>query len=253
MPDTWLSKPIEHGDITQSTAIDKTSVSLKTGIWSDHPLLRSIAGTLWERMTLTIYEADPANLGAKEAIFTGHVRGVKRRSGSLQATIDGAAAVFDRVIPRTLMQVRDNWALGEDGNGLDVADWTFTATATAQADEVVTLGSLSWPGGTLPTIAANYFALGYAIRPAPNYARIPIMSSTLLSAGSLTVTLAYAPSPALSGSESGWSLIPGYDGTIDTAEDKFANEDNFGGFPFVPIAAPNLIAVKRQTGNAGKK
>jgi len=250
---TWTAKQIEHGDITQSTAIDKTSVSLKTGIWTDNPLLRSVAGTLWERMTLTIYEADPTDIAGKEAIFTGHVRGVKRRSGSLQATIDGAAAVFDRVIPRTLMQTRDNWALGEDGNGLDVADWTFTGTATSQADEVVTLDTLAWPGGALPTLAANYFALGYAVRPAPNYARIPIISSTAESGGSLTVTLAYAPSPAVTTSEVLWQLIPGYDGTIETAEDKFANGDNFGGFPFVPIAAPNLIAVKRNSGNAGKK
>lgn len=253
MSTTWLSKPIEHGDIVESAAIDRNAVTLRTGIWSDHPLLRSIAQTMWERMTVTIYEAAPSNLGAKQAIFTGHVRAVKRRSGNLQATVDGAAAVFERLVPRTLMQTRDNWALGEDGNGLDVADWTFAVTATAQTDEVVTLGTLSWPGGALPTIAANYFALGYAIRPAPNYARIPIVSSTLLSAGSLTVTLAYAPSPALSGSESGWSLIPGYDGTIETAEDKFGNADNFGGFPFVPNASPNLIAVKKNTGNSGKK
>lgn len=250
---TWLSKPIEHGEIVESAAVERSSVNLRTGIWSDHPLLRSIAGKLWERMTVTIYEADPGNLGAKRAIFTGHVRGVKRRSGSIQATVDGAAAVFDRVIPRTLMQTRDNWALGEDGNGLDVADWTFTGTATAQSAQTVTLDTIAWPGGTLPTIAANYFALGYAVRPAPNYARIPIMSSTLLSSGSLTVTLAYAPTPAVSASEPLWQLIPGYDGTIETAESKFGNADNFGGFPFVPIAAPNLIAVKRNTGNAGKK
>ena len=151
------------------------------------------------------------------------------------------------------MQPRDNFGLFETGNDLDPADWTFTADATAQSAEVITLASLVLPGGTLPTIAAEYFSLGYAVRPSPNYARIPIVSSTAESGGGLTVTLAYAPSPAVTTTETGWEIIPGYDGTIETAEDKFANEVNFGGFPRVPVATPNLVAVKRNTGNSGKK
>jgi hypothetical protein len=251
---TWNAKPIEHGDITGSVPGDRSSVQIKTSIWADNPLLKAISGTLWERIECTIYECNPTNVDAtKTAIFTGYVRGIRRRSGSIQATVDGAGAVLSRMVPRTLMQMRDNFALGEDGNELDVADWTFTAVATAQTDEVVTLDTLTWPGGTLPTIAAEYFALGYAIRPAPNYARIPIASSTALSSGEVEVTLAYGPSPAITTSESGWKLMPGYDGTFETAEDKFSNGDNFGGFPFVPIASPNLVAVQKDPANAGKK
>jgi hypothetical protein len=250
----YVPKPIEHGDITGSVPGDRSSVQIKTGIWTDNPLLKAISGTLWERLECTIYECNPNSVDAtKEAIFTGYVRGIKRRSGSIQATVDGAGAVLSRMVPRTLMQMRDNFALGEDGNELDVADWTFTAAPTAQVGNVVTIAGLSWPGGTLPTIAAEYFALGYAIRPTPHYARIPIASSTALASGELTITLAYAPSPEIEFGESGWQLIPGYDGTFETAEDKFSNGDNFGGFPFVPIASPNLVAVQKDPANAGKK
>jgi len=250
----FSSAQIEHGDIVDGSLYESSKTQIRTGIWDDNPLLRAIAGTLWERIGCVVYECDPADpFGTKRVVFRGQVRGIQRRSGSLSASVESFGALMSRKVPRTLMQPRDNFALFEDGNDLDPADWTFEADATAQSGEVITLASLTWPGGTLPTIAAEYFALGYAIRPSPNYARIPIVSSTAESGGGLTVTLAYAPSPAITSTETGWEIIPGYDGVFDTAEDKFSNGDHFGGFPRVPIATPNLVAVKRNTGNSGKK
>lgn len=250
---TYTAAQIEHGEIADSGLWDASKVSIRTGIWATNPLVRVIAGTLWERLECVIKEADPTNVPGARVIFRGFVRAVQRRSGSIQADVDSLSALFSRKVPRTLMQNRDNFALGEIGNDLSLAAWTFTASATAQTAEVVTLNSFTWPGGALPTMAAEYFALGYAVRPAPNYARIPILSSTARTAGALQITLAYAPSPAVTTTETEWKLVPGYDGTFTTSEAKFANGDHFGGFPFIPAAAPNLIAIKRNTGNSGKK
>jgi hypothetical protein len=99
-------------------------------------------------------------------------------------------------------------------------------------------------------LAANHFALGYIVRPSGQ--RIPILSSGAESAGDFTLTLAWAPAPPLAIDET-WVVVPGYDGTLATADTKFTNVENFRGFPFAPTTNPSVIPLKKDADSQGKK
>jgi hypothetical protein len=252
--------PIEHGEIQDNPLTEQSRVSLRFRYTNPGGELDGVVdaylGLTFERRTCIISECDPANvIATKSVIFHGYVTRLTKDGPFFNLEAVGAGGLFERRFPRTLLQPGDNWELFSDANGLDIADWTFTANATSQTGTAVTLNTFTWPGGALPTIGANYFALGYIVRPSTGE-KIPILSSTAISAGAVTLTLATAPTPAVSGTESGgnaWSVIPGYDGTLDTATDKFANEDYFGGFKFAPATNPSLVPVKKDNTSTGKK
>lgn len=249
---------IEHGEIQDNpmTEQSRTSIRLRQNAALFPDLEALYLGELFSRIACIIYECDPASVAAtKAAIFYGYLTRITKDGPFFTLEAVGAGSLFERRFPRTLLQPGDNWEIFSDANGLDIADWTFTAEATSQSGTVVTLDSFTWPGGALPTIGADYFALGYIVRPSTGE-KIPILSSTAISAGEVELTLATAPTPAVSGTESGgnaWSVIPGYDGTLETATDKFANEDYFGGFPFAPATNPSLVPVKKDNASTGKK
>jgi len=49
------------------------------------------------------------------------------------------------------------------------------------------------------------------------------------------------------------ALYPGYDGQAVTAQTKFNNyQQNFGGFPFMPVGNPTVLRITQPTGG-GKK
>lgn len=252
--------PIEHGEIQDSPLTEQSRASLRLryllGGGELDGLLDAYLNRNFVRNTCIISRCDPANVTAsKEVLFYGYVTRLAKDGPFFNLEAVGAGTLFERRFPRTLLQPGDNWELFSDANGLDIADWTFTANATSQTGVSVTLNTFTWPGGALPTIGANYFALGYIVRPSTGE-KIPILASTAISAGAVTLTLATAPTPAVSGTESGgnaWSVIPGYDGTIATATAKFSNEDYFGGFPFAPATNPSLVPVKKDNASTGKK
>jgi hypothetical protein len=166
----------------------------------------------------------------------------------------GSGSLFERRVPRTMMQPHDNYALFDAGNGLVKADWTFSAILAGIAGNVLTFDTITWPGGALPAIGDEYFALGYIERPAAAFERIPIASSTTLAGGELTVTLAHGfARTAPAAPEAGWKLIPGYDGLKSTSVAKFGNLANFGGFPYMPKTNPSIVPVKQDNGSSGKK
>ena len=71
---------------------------------------------------------------------------------------------------------------------------------------------------------------------------VPIVRSSAVSGGAVTVTLSRDPSPF---PEVGLAvaLWPGCDGIASTCQAKFGNWLNFGGHPYRPVANPSLVKV----------
>ncbi len=251
----YESRQVEHGEITDEVAWETNKCAMKCRTWANHPLHRVLYGTLSERLELIIGRGVPSDpVTGYEVIFRGWITTASFEGPWITAQAESFGTLFSRQVPRTLLQPTDNFALFDSANGLLKADWTFSARLTNIAANVLTLDTLSWTQGDLPAMAAEYFAMGYVERPAASFERIPVVSSTALAGGALTVTLARAlivTAPALP--EVGWSLIPGYDGLLETAEDKFDNATHFGGFHFMPADNPSLVAMQRETGGSSKK
>lgn len=246
---------IEHGDISETSALEDSGTSLRFRYSAANPIAKLLLNTSTERIQVKIRHVQPASPWTnEETIFTGYVTRAAIDGAFVTAELKSTGNLMARRVPRILLQVSDNATLFDALNGLDIADWTFSARLTAVSGTTLTFDTFSWPGGALPTIGADYFAMGYLARPAgSNFERISIVSSTALSAGSLTVTLARALSDTTTMPETGWSLFPGYDGYVDTADSKFGNKVNFAGFPFMPATNPSIVPAKKEAASAGKK
>lgn len=246
------------GSITEGSVWDRTAVTFRCRTRSDNPLLRLIRGTASERITLTILEVTPGAVGVEwtneETIFHGVITQASVDGAFIEATADSFGRTFGVRIPRMLMQTGDNWELFGEGNDLRREEWTFAARLTAVSGTTLTFDSFTWPQGSLPTIAAHYFAGGYVERPAgSSFERIPIASSTAMSGGALQVTIVNLLASSPTTPETGWSLVPGYDGQYETLDQKFGASEDFGGFPEIPATNPTIVPRKKDTTTAGKK
>lgn len=250
----YSSVAIGLEDLTDGLAWESTDCRVRLRNIAGNPIGRLLTRTANARLGLVVAEGKPTNPGTSYSVlFRGWVTTASLKGPWLDVDAAGFGSLFTRQIPRTLMQPTDNYALFDAGNRLVRADWTFTCRAFDLTGLVLSVDTITWPGGALPAIGANYFALGYLERPGA-LERIPIMASTALAAGVVTVTLAHAPTavaPVLP--EAGWKLVPGYDGLSATATAKFNNLANFGGFPEVPSTDPSLVPVKKSSGGGGKK
>lgn len=250
----YVSSPIEHDEITDGMAWESNSCQVKFRSAANHPLLRLIYRTATDRLEFIIAKVVPGAPATNYAvIFRGWITGATFEGAWITAKADSFGTLFSRNVPRTIIQQGDNFALFDAGNRLVRANWTFTARLTAVAGNVLTFDTLTWPPGALPAIGANYFALGQIERPT-NVERIPVVASTAIAGGVVTLTLQHgfmelAPAPP----ENGWLLTPGYDGLYDTAVNKFSNGVNFGGFPFVPDVNPSLIQLANNLTGGSKK
>jgi hypothetical protein len=256
----YLAEVVEHDEVTDGMAWNASGCSVKLRSWAGNPLLQLITRTATDRMEFIIAKAIPpvgvGDVTGYEVIFRGWVTSATINGAWVTADVQGFGSLFSRAMPRTILQTVDNYALFDTGNRLVKANWTFTARLTAVVGNVLTLDTLTWPGGALPAMPNNYFALGSVERPLAGggVERIPLVSSTAIAGGVVTVMMAHAfmqAAPALP--EAGWKLVPGYDGYYGTATGKFGNGVNFGGFPFIPSTNPSLVPIQTNQSSGSKK
>lgn len=253
---TYEARPVEHGELVDGALWDRDQATVRCRWWSGNPLGMLLDRTATERLELVIAEARAGNpVTNYEVLFRGWLESVQFRGAFVEASARGQGTLFERKVPRTLMQVTDNYALFDAGNRLVKADWTFTGRLIAVSGRTLTFDTLSWPGGALPSIGAEYFALGYVERPpGASFERVMVASSAALVGGELTVTLAHDLGRGVPTTpEAGWKLVPGYDGLLATATGKFNNKVNFGGFPALPATNPTLSVYKQTTAPDSKK
>ena len=137
--------------------------------------------------------------------------------------------------------------------GLALADWTFNAVVVSVASNVVVIGTITRAiGGAMPAgfAALDWFALGWlGWLSGGNPLRDSVLTSTAISSGQVTLTLARAIVLTVGQAV---TVAPGCDRLGQTCRTKFANYDNFRGFEWMPSVSPSF-KIPQSTAGGGKK
>lgn len=259
----WTAAPISHSEIRQSVQLDRDELVLeaRAETWSSEFLPGRLSG----RVLLDVYECDVSGGAGSNVVlrWSGEVSRISSQGPRIRASCAGPYALFDRPVPRLVMQGGCNHTVFDGLCGLTRTDWTFAAAvnATVTGNQVV-LKTWSRTAG-LPAGwgFANYFALGYLERVSGGVtSRWMILASTAVSAGLVTLTVDRSVVWNLNESV---SVVPGCDGRPETCRaydggtnpgGKYGNFSRFGGFPFIPASDPKFTPVgKPPASGYGKK
>jgi len=258
----WTSHPIEHSGVGGSARMDRDDGRITMRYTS--PLDRFLPGRNDGIVRARIYRAEVGGgvVSSATLVFTGQATGFQANGPFAEIALAGASALFDRPIPRILVQRTCNHVVYDVGCGLSLGAWTFQASVDSAAAGALTMKGFSRAGG-LPSGwgFANYFALGYVERTTGE--RLLVAASDAVEgSGRVTLYLVAEPASAFLANEV-VSLVPGCDGNPATCKayavgtnpgGKFANYARFGGFPFVPAKNPSFKPISDgSTSGAGKK
>jgi hypothetical protein len=195
--------------------------------------------------------------------FYGEVGDADMEPPFITAKAATLSHIFDRQNPRRLYQQTDNWVLFESANGLHPADWQWNAAVVSYTAAAATLvvGTLAQnnPANALAGAAyaqvAHWFAAGYIIitSAATGAKQVRMIGdNTAAAGGQITLSLS-TPLTAAPAVGDVVQMFPGYDGQVSTAINKFNNyQQNFGGFPFMPVGNPSVLRITQPQGG-GKK
>lgn len=249
--ESWESWPVEHSEIRQSMALDRDEVTLRLRYREllDVFLPGRQDGVV--RVAIHRCTVSGATGSSVAQLYGGEARRFQADGPFCSITFAGANALFDRRVPRFLMQRGCNYRVFDTRCGLVLADWDLTAQVYAVSGATVTLESFA-PSASVPVGwgGAHWFALGYLQRGSGQ--RILILDSAAKDgSGRVLLTLLAAPAVALSVADA-VTVVPGCDGDVATCSGKFSNQARHGGFPWLPDKEPAFQPLRRDEG-AGKK
>jgi hypothetical protein len=257
---TYTAQKIGHGTIIQGVNLDTDQVDVSSGLWAGNPLQLQAMLKMEAPLFLVIKAANvvAGAISSPAVVFRGEVTTVSVKGSILKAKAVTGGTLFDRMIPRVVMQPACNNSLFDVGCALAKADWKFTATVqdpgTPGYPFTIWLNTLARAVGSVPTIAANWFVGGWVeFGSGLSWQRRAIIRSTIPYGGALSITLNRDPDPF---PEIGDPVVlyPGCDGSIDTCRNVFGNVNNFMGHPFMPLANPSLtFTAVSAADSAGKK
>jgi uncharacterized phage protein (TIGR02218 family) len=254
---TYDQQPFEHGDIIERLGLERQRITIKSRTFTGNPLLLLVPFQLETPLMVEITEVDVSGSTASNprTVFYGEVSGARLSGPFIDAEAESLPSLFERKVPRLLMQPTCNWALFDAGCGLNksafeylakVGSWTTSGLALVVNN--ITLASVAQVG-----LAAHLFAGGYAIIGTGAAQQFRLIGDNAAQSGSnLTLTLG-TPLWGTIAAGVDVKLYPGCDGRYDTCNTKFANKARFGGFPFTPIGNPSFIRVAKSQSSGGKK
>jgi len=249
---TYSPQSIEHGQIRETLNLERNEVQLRTRAFEGNPLLRFIPFRLEFPMKLEIIEAKiwpgGTTLHDWRRIFSGEVTRVKMDGPLITARAAQVGNLFERKVPRVLLQPTCNYALFDGACGLNKDDWKYRGyvLATLLNPSRIHLRSLARVTGTWVQPDLHWFAGGW-IELGSNTdfeSRFIADASTYDASGNgfieLTLSTPLGRTPA---SDEEVYLFPGCDGKRGTCKDKFGNYTRFGGFPHMPVGNPSMVKM----------
>jgi hypothetical protein len=264
---TYCAKKLTHGEVAQGLYLDRDQVEVQSDLWEGNPLLLLATLKMDAPLRCVIRSAvtvDGVNASGAGVVFTGEVESVGLKGSRLNGKVSSGGSLFERMVPRFLMQLGCNHGLFRPGCGLAKADWKFTAVVTdpgvAGYPFEFEVGSLARMTGPTPVYFENWFAGGWMeFGSGTGWCRRAIMLSSEVVDGVVTVTLDRDPEPypeaddavvLYPGCDLRAATCKGYDAEANTGG-KFDNYLNFGGHPHLPVGNPSLIT--RRASSGGKK
>jgi uncharacterized phage protein (TIGR02218 family) len=182
---------------------------------------------------------------SERLLFRGEVFGARRKG--LEWSFQARSLLGRKTrVPGFMVQTRCQYPLFEAATcKASASAFQIDGSLAAISGVTVDFSSAGLSGRAGDWLAGGRLAAGPETR--------TIAQASQLSAGVHRLTLVYPLQGAAAGdSASAW---PGCDRTPGTCAAKFANLDNFGGFPFVPTDNPGVKAMPLDTSSTagGKK
>lgn len=242
-------RPIDHGDIREGLNLERDEVTIRTRTFAGNPLLRFLPFRLETPLRLEIFEGTipevGSDLGTLHRVFVGEVVSVETDGPFLTARVSAFGNLFERRLPRWLIQPTCNWAVYDTACGLDRIAWKRTAEvldAFTPNSHRLLVRALGAGASAIPAHAFAGGWLEYEIEEGPTGSRTILDSTAANGSGDLELSLAsdLHPWPEV-GQEI--TIFPGCDGRRETCQTVFANYVRFGGFPFMPVGNPSMVKM----------
>jgi hypothetical protein len=249
---------IDHDKLSTSTEGDTDKLSLRLGDWPDNPFLswfpRHSAGSfgvILERVAVD--RATASSVGTAVRLFRGEVAEVGRNGPVFTASCKSTLAFDTSRVPSFMIQTFCNYAL-YDANTCGVPEATYRLEGEVAALDAAA-ATLDFECADLAGKPASWLVRGYITITVDGETETRyVRSASVLSATrhrlslNIPTTLAVVAADVLA--------LPGCNKSFTSTAGcaRFANQDRFGGHPFLPSYNPSVAAIKPKTASgAGKK
>jgi uncharacterized phage protein (TIGR02218 family) len=249
---THTAVAIEAGEIRETLNLERNEIQIRTHAFEGNPLLRFVPFRLEFPMKLEIFEGQ--RLGRENTphtctrIFSGEVTRVNFEGPSITASAVTVGNLFERRIPKKLLQPTCNYALFDPLCGLSLTDWKFQGFVIEIVENPtrVHLSNLSRVSGTWILPDEHWFASGWIeIGTGTQFeSRFVTDSTTYNPDGNgwiqITVATPFTKNPVAGDLV---TIFPGCDGKHTTCKNRFNRYSSFGGFPFMPVGNPSMVKM----------
>ncbi len=189
-----------------------------------------IAAGVWDGAAIEVWRVNWADTSQRVLLRRGAIGEVRRGKIAFTAEMRSMAHVLDQPVGRTFQATCDA-VLGDARCGVNLESAGFKGSgsvATVQRDRAFTASGLGAYANGLFTFGTLIWGSG-----ANAGATVEVERHEMATSGTVTVTLLEAPVLAIAASDS-FTIRAGCDKLFATCRDRFANTDNFRGFPHIP-------------------
>ncbi|MEQ1618829.1 MAG: DUF2163 domain-containing protein [Terricaulis sp.] len=216
---------LRAGAIDKSLGLNVDTASV-TGVLSSSAITEDdLARGLWDGARVELYRVDWSDPSQRVHLFVGRIGEVRRGAQAFEAELRGVQAALNTPVGRVFSRFCDA-DLGDARCGKDIENATFRVSSTVAA----VLSSSSFNTSGLSAFVADFFARGRLVWSAGGESEV--LAHRIEGADAI-VELLDAPAIALSVGAA-FTIYAGCDKRFSTCKAKFANTDNFRGFPHMP-------------------
>lgn len=250
---TYTPQSIEHGEIRETLNLERNEVQLRTRAFDGNPLLSFIPFRLEFPLKLEVIEAKIWPGGTTiydwRRLFSGEVTRVQMDGPYITAKAVQVGNLFERKIPRLLLQPTCNYALFDGACGLSKDNWKYRGyvlNTLTNPPRICLRGLFRQPPGTWVQPDLHWFAGGWIeLGSGTDFESRFIADATAYDStgdGFIELTLS-TPLGRIPAVDEEVFLFPGCDGKRGTCKEKFANYSRFGGFPHMPVGNPSMVKM----------
>ncbi len=216
---------LRGGAIDKSLGLNVDTASV-TGVLSSSAITEDdLARGLWDGARVELYRVDWSDPAQRVHLFAGRIGEVRRGSQAFEAELRGVQAALNTPVGRVFSRFCDA-DLGDVRCGKDIENASFRASSAVAA----VLSSSSFSAGGMSAYAADFFARGRLAWSAGGESE---ELAHHIEGADAIVELLDVPAITLSVGAA-FTIYAGCDKRFSTCKAKFANTDNFRGFPHMP-------------------
>jgi uncharacterized phage protein (TIGR02218 family) len=216
---------LRAGVVDKSLGLNVDTASVTGALSSAAIAEGDLARGLWDGALVDLFLVDWTDPSQRVHLFAGRIGEVRRGASAFEAELRGVQAVLNTPIGRVFSRCCDA-DLGDARCGKDIETATFRGSGAVSA--VLTATSFSASG--LSAYGADFFNRGRLVWSAGGQSEV---LAHRLEGASVVIETLDPPGPAL-GIGAAFTIYAGCDKRFATCKAKFANSENFRGFPHMP-------------------